>query len=55
MGKIIKSPDSRHVPCPIKHSNIYLVGDYLYDSTVNGVMNGAIHVTDLIKKKIIQM
>jgi len=55
MGKIIKSPDSRHVPCPIKHSNIYLVGDYLYDSTVNGVMDGAIHVTDLIKKKIIQM
>ena len=38
----------RHVPDPHGHPGLYLVGDYLFDSTVNGVYDSADFVTDMI-------
>lgn len=38
----------RHVPEPIRHSNVLVVGDYLFDSTLNGVLDSADFVADWI-------
>lgn len=33
--------DMRHQPEPIEHSGLFVVGDYLFDSTLNGVLDSA--------------
>jgi monoamine oxidase/SAM-dependent methyltransferase len=43
-----KDLESRHVPEPHRHPNILVVGDYLFDSTLNGVMDSADYVTDVL-------
>ena len=36
--------DERHRPEPVGHPGLFLVGDYLFDSTLNGVLDSAQHV-----------
>jgi len=36
--------DRRHQPDPADHPHLFVVGDYLYDSTLNGVLDSAEHV-----------
>jgi hypothetical protein len=36
--------DRRHQPDPAGHPHLLVVGDYLYDSTLNGVLDSADHV-----------
>ncbi len=36
----------RHCPEPVDHEGLFVVGDYLYDSTINGVLDSADYVTD---------
>jgi len=36
--------DRRHQPEPIEHPNLFMVGDYLFDSTLNGVLDSANYV-----------
>ncbi len=36
--------DARHVPEPFDHPQLFMVGDYLYDSTLNGVIDSAEYV-----------
>ena len=36
--------DERHRPEPIEHPGLFVVGDYLFDSTLNGVLDSADHV-----------
>ncbi len=44
-GGIVPRPlDQRHQPEPIEHPQLYLVGDYLFDSTLNGVLDSAEYV-----------
>jgi len=43
-GIVPKSLDQRHQPEPIEHPNLFLVGDYLFDSTLNGVLDSADYV-----------
>lgn len=38
----------RHSPEPLGHDNLWIVGDYLYDSTLNGVFDSADYVSDAI-------
>jgi hypothetical protein len=38
------SLDRRHCPEPAEHPNLFLVGDYLFDSTLNGVLDSAEYV-----------
>jgi protoporphyrinogen oxidase len=45
-GFPMRSPESRHTPEPIEHPRLYLVGDYLFDSTLNGVLDSADTVVD---------
>jgi monoamine oxidase len=42
-----QSEDKRHRPSPA-HKNLFVVGDYLYDSTLNGVLDSAEYVAGWI-------
>jgi monoamine oxidase len=43
-----REPDARHVPEPEEHAKLFVVGDYLFDSTLNGVMDSADTVAEWI-------
>ncbi|MEQ1903948.1 MAG: FAD-dependent oxidoreductase [Pirellulaceae bacterium] len=43
-GLVPLSLDRRHQPEPDEHPNLFLVGDYLFDSTLNGVLDSANYV-----------
>jgi protoporphyrinogen oxidase/SAM-dependent methyltransferase len=38
----------RHVPDPLGHAGLFVVGDYLFDSTINGVHDSADFSTDML-------
>lgn len=43
-GVVAQPVAKRHCPEPIQHSNFFFVGDYLFDSTLNGVLDSAEYV-----------
>jgi monoamine oxidase len=43
--------DSRHIPDPA-NPNLFVVGDYLFDSTVNGVLDSADYVAESLTEEI---
>jgi monoamine oxidase len=47
-----REPESRHLPEPVQHPRLFVVGDYLFDSTVNGVLDSADVVTEWIVEEI---
>ncbi len=52
MGYPAREPASRHLPEPIDHPNLFLVGDYLFDSTLNGVLDSAETAVDCIAERV---
>jgi monoamine oxidase len=51
-GFPMREPDSRHVPEPENHPWLFVVGDYLFDSTLNGVLDSADVVAEWILEEI---
>jgi monoamine oxidase len=51
-GRPMHEPDSRHVPEPAQHPWLFVVGDYLFDSTLNGVLDSADVVSEWIAEEI---
>ena len=47
-GSPVKEPKKRHIPEPKEHPGLYVIGDYLFDSTLNGVLDSADFVTDMM-------
>jgi monoamine oxidase len=47
-GFIARDPESRHQPEPAQHPRLFIVGDYLFDSTINGVLDSADMVVEWI-------
>ena len=47
-GRPVYETRRRHVPAPESHPGLILVGDYLFDSTLNGVMDSADYATGLV-------
>jgi monoamine oxidase len=45
-GSPMREPESRHYPDMAGHPELYVVGDYLFDSTLNGVLDSADTVVD---------
>jgi hypothetical protein len=45
-GFPMREPESRHYPDVAGHPDLYVVGDYLFDSTLNGVLDSADTVVD---------
>jgi monoamine oxidase len=54
-GLPVKEPDSRHVPEPVEHPWLFVVGDYLFDSTLNGVLDSADVVAEWIREEIAEL
>jgi protoporphyrinogen oxidase len=48
VGRLIKGPKARHVPEPLEHPGLIFVGDYLFDSTINGVLDSVDIATDIV-------
>ncbi|MEZ6139086.1 MAG: FAD-dependent oxidoreductase [Zavarzinella sp.] len=53
-GKTPVCQDRKHQPEPEQHPNLFLVGDYLYDSTINGVVDSAYYVAGWIAAELLQ-
>ena len=51
-GRPMREPESRHRPDPIRHPDLFVVGDYLFDSTLNGVLDSADTVVDALLDRI---
>jgi len=49
-GYPIKGPKVRHVPEPKEHPGLIIIGDYLFDASINGVLDSADIATDLMLK-----
>lgn len=47
-----REPDSQHQPEPTQHPELFVVGDYLFDSTINGVLDSADMVADWIRESV---
>jgi monoamine oxidase/SAM-dependent methyltransferase len=47
-GNPVRETRDRHMPDRHQYPGLYVVGDYLFDSTLNGVLDSADFVTDLI-------
>lgn len=47
-GETTWSLETRHCPDPEQHARLFFVGDYLFDSTLNGVLDSATFVADWI-------
>jgi protoporphyrinogen oxidase len=46
-GRPAQDPEARHVPEPAR-PNLLVVGDYLFDSTLNGVLDSADYVAEML-------
>jgi hypothetical protein len=52
-GKTLRDPDyERHVPEPEDHPDLFVVGDYLYDATLNGVLDSVDTVIELVSEEV---
>ena len=51
-GLVPRRQDQRHQPEPVEHPELFLVGDYLFDSTLNGVLDSANYVAAWIATNI---
>lgn len=51
-GIVAESLDRRHQPEPTEHANLFVVGDYLFDSTLNGVLDSAQYVANWISAQM---
>ncbi len=47
-GKFAMPMGQRHHPSPTRHPNLYLAGDYMHDTTLNGVLDAAEFVASCI-------
>lgn len=50
-----RSQSLRHQPEPVEHPDLFIVGDYLYDSTINGVLDAAEYVAEWLASRMINM
>lgn len=53
-GLPILDTRSAHVPEPEGHPQLFMVGDYLFDSTLNGVLDSAQSATDLFESRLLE-
>jgi monoamine oxidase len=51
-GHMMQAPEVRHRPEPRNHPELYVCGDYLFDSTLNGVLDSAEWVVESIAESV---
>jgi len=53
-GLPVRATKSAHLPEPREHPGLFMVGDYLFDSTLNGVLDSAAFATDLLNSWVLK-
>ncbi|KYF65277.1 amine oxidase [Sorangium cellulosum] len=53
-GLVPRAQSLRHQPEPAGHPDLFVVGDYLYDSTLNGVLDSAEYVAEWLVSEMIR-
>lgn len=53
-GRAPRPLDQRHRPEPVRHPHLFVVGDYLYDTTLNGVLDSAEYVASWLAALMIE-
>ena len=51
-GFPVRDPCAAHQPEPVEHAGLVVVGDYLFDSTLNGVLRSAHIATGLVHDRL---
>jgi monoamine oxidase len=54
-GRPAREPDSRHLPEPTQHPRLFVVGDYLFDSTLNGALDSADVVAEWVVEELAEV
>lgn len=54
-GRPIMETVSRHIPEPTRHKGLFVVGDYLFDSTINGCVDSADVVAESIIEEVMKV
>jgi len=54
-GIPVRSARGNHMPEPDQHPGLFVVGDYLYDSTLNGLLDSADIASDLVVSRFTQI
>ena len=50
---MLRDPDyERHLPDPEQHPDLFVVGDYLFDATINGVLDSVDTVVCLVEERV---
>jgi monoamine oxidase/SAM-dependent methyltransferase len=53
-GVPVRDPITNHIPEPKEHPGMIVVGDYLFDSTLNGLLDSADMATDMMLTQIMR-
>lgn len=53
-GNPVQSLKTAHVPEPDEHPGLFVAGDYLFDSTLNGVLDSADIASDLVLSRLLK-
>lgn len=53
-GSTPRGPSQRHQPEPTEHPDLFVVGDYLFDSTLNGVLDSADFVAEWLASRMLE-
>jgi monoamine oxidase/SAM-dependent methyltransferase len=54
-GMPVRDPKRNHVPEPVEHPGLFVTGDYLFDSTLNGLLDSADFASDLAFSHVMQL
>jgi monoamine oxidase/SAM-dependent methyltransferase len=54
-GVPVRGARTNHLPEPAQHPGLFVVGDYLYDSTLNGLLDSADIASDLVVSQLTQL
>jgi monoamine oxidase/SAM-dependent methyltransferase len=54
-GLPVRTARRNHVPEPKRHPGLFLVGDYLFDSTLNGLLDSSDYATDAVVTEVMKL
>jgi monoamine oxidase/SAM-dependent methyltransferase len=54
-GVPVRGPRTNHLPEPVEHPGLFVTGDYLYDATLNGLLDSCDIASDLVVSRLTQL
>lgn len=54
-GRPVRDTQQNHQPEPVEHPGLFVTGDYLFDATLNGVLDSADCASDLLMSEYVKL